>query len=162
MCTVGFRLSGFHAASGLSPCHMGWLTISALPTQYPLSGYSPKVREAHGNYPYLRHDAPLTAKERHRRNRHNRPKYQIPSRVHLDGRTAAAKEFDRLYAAVSSDLGNDLTAVEKAVVEGFVGATVVLQSLNTQLALGQEIDLAEHSAVCSSMTSLHLGFGRHG
>jgi hypothetical protein len=103
-------------------------------------------------------DAPETARERHRRNRHNRPKYQIPSRVHLDGRTAAAKEFDRLYNAVATDLGNDLTA-EKALVEGFVGATVVLQSLNTQLALGREIDLAEHSAVCSSMVRIAAKIG---
>jgi hypothetical protein len=102
---------------------------------------------------------PETARERNRRNRHNRPKYQIPSRIHLDGRTAAAKEFDRIYAAVSTDLGNDLTAVEKALVEGFVGATVVLQSLNTRLALGQEIDLAEHSAVCSSMVRIAAKIG---
>jgi hypothetical protein len=115
--------------------------------------------DTHPETPTCDHVAPETAKERHRRNRHNRPKYQIPSRVHLDGRTAAAKEFDRIYAAVSTDLGNDLTAVEKALVEGFVGATVVLQSLNTQLALGQEIDLAEHSAVCSSMVRIAAKIG---
>jgi hypothetical protein len=102
---------------------------------------------------------PETARERNRRNRHNRPKYQIPSRIHLDGRTAAAKEFDRLYAAISSDLGGDLTAVERSLVEGFVGATVVLQSLNTRLALGQEIDLGEHAAVCSSMVRISSKIG---
>jgi hypothetical protein len=115
--------------------------------------------------PTCGHDAPETVRERHRRNRkleklrRKLPKYILPNRVHLDGRTAAAKEFDRLYAAVSSDLGNDLTAVEKALVEGFVGATVVLQSLNTQLALGQEIDLADHSAVCSSMVRIAAKIG---
>jgi hypothetical protein len=102
---------------------------------------------------------PNATKVRRERKPPKRPKYQIPSRVHLDGRTTAAKEFDRLYVAVSSDLGNDLTAVEKALVEGFVGAVVVLQSLNTQLAQGKEIDLAEHASVCSSMVRIASKIG---
>jgi hypothetical protein len=77
----------------------------------------------------------------------------------LDNRTNAAKAFDRLYADISSDLGGDLTAVERSLVEGFVGATVVLQSLNTRLALGQEIDLSEHAAVCSSMVRIAAKIG---
>jgi hypothetical protein len=59
----------------------------------------------------------------------------------------------------ASDLGGDLTAVERALVERFVGATIVLQALNTKLALGQEIDLSEHAAVCSSMVRIAAKIG---
>ena len=104
-------------------------------------------------------DAPETAQERHHKRRHKRPKYIIPSRDDLDGRTYAAKVFDKLYADISTDLGNDLTAVERALVEGFVGSTVVLQSLNTKIALGQAVDLAEHASVCSSMVRIAAKIG---
>jgi hypothetical protein len=52
-----------------------------------------------------------------------------------------------------------LTAVEKALVEGFCGATVVLQALNTRLALGEAVDLTEHSSVCSSMVRIAAKIG---
>jgi hypothetical protein len=54
----------------------------------------------------------------------------------LDGRTSAAKAFDRLVADIESDLGGSdrLSAIERALVEGFAGAAVTLQHLNTQLA----------------------------
>jgi hypothetical protein len=81
------------------------------------------------------------------------------TRNDLDNRTSAAKAFDRLYADIASDLGNELTAVERSLVEGFVGATVVLQALNTRLALGQDIDLSEHAAVCSSMVRIAAKIG---
>jgi hypothetical protein len=93
------------------------------------------------------------------RKRKNPPKPKLLTRNDLDNRTTAAKAFDRLYADISSDLGGDLTAVERSLVEGFVGATVVLQSLNTRLALGQEIDLSEHAAVCSSMVRIAAKIG---
>ena len=63
----------------------------------------------------------------------------------LDGRTSAAKAFHRLVADIESDLGGSdrLSAIERALVEGFAGAAVTLQHLNTQLALGQRLGLAQ-------------------
>jgi hypothetical protein len=71
--------------------------------------------------------------KRRRQKRATKPR--VLTRKDLDNRTAAARAFDKLYAAISTDLGGDLTAVERSLVEGFVGATVVLQALNTRLAL---------------------------
>ena len=53
-----------------------------------------------------------------------------------NGRTSAAKAFDRLVADIESDLGGSdrLSAIERALVEGCAGA-VTLQHLNAQLAL---------------------------
>jgi hypothetical protein len=61
----------------------------------------------------------------------------------------------------ASDLGGEeqLTAVERALVEGFVGATIVLQALNAKVALGQAVDLTEHSSVCSSMVRIAAKIG---
>ena len=68
-------------------------------------------------------------------------------------RTAAARVFDRLVSDVEADLGghDELSTIERALVEGFAGAAVVLQHLNTQLALGQQIDLSEHAQAVSAM-----------
>lgn len=48
----------------------------------------------------------------------------------LDGRTSAAKAFDRLVADIESDLGGSdrLSAIERALVKGFAGAAVTPSS----------------------------------
>jgi len=43
--------------------------------------------------------------------------------------------------------------------EGFAGATVTLQHLNTQLALGQPIDLSQHAQAVSAMVRVGSRFG---
>ena len=105
-------------------------------------------------------DAAEAARERRRRTR-KLPKYVLPNRDNLDGRTHAAKAFDKLYGEIAQDLGgeSELTAVERALIEGFCGATIVLQALNTQLALGKAIDLTEHGAVCSSLVRIAAKIG---
>jgi hypothetical protein len=94
-----------------------------------------------------------------KRKRKNPPRPKMLTRNDLDNRTTAAKAFDRLYAAISSDLGGDLTAVERALVEGFCGASTVLQSLNTRLALGQQIDVSQHALMCSAMVRIAAKIG---
>ena len=103
-------------------------------------------------------DVAEAVREKRRRTR-KLPKYIMPNRDNLDGRTYAAKQFDKLYSDISSDLGGDLTAVERALVEGFCGSVIVLQALNTKLALGQAVDLAEHASVCSSMVRIASKIG---
>lgn len=102
----------------------------------------------------------VTEKQRGRR-RNRRWKPSLLTRDQLDGRTSAAKTFDKLAADIAADLGgyNELTTIERALIEGFCGAAVVLQNLNTKLALGQAIDLSEHAAVCSSMVRIAAKIG---
>jgi hypothetical protein len=104
-------------------------------------------------------DASGTTKRRRERKPPKLPKYVLPNRDNLDGRTHAAKAFEKLYGDIHADLGNDLTAVERALVEGFCGATIVLQALNTKLALGEAVDLTEHASVCSSMVRIAAKIG---
>lgn len=85
-------------------------------------------------------------------------------RSRLDGRTNAAKEFDRLVVDVQADLGgrDQLSAIEVALVEAFAGATVTLNNLNTKLLLGEPIDLSKHAQAVSAMVRVasRLGISR--
>ena len=68
-----------------------------------------------------------------------------------NGRTSAAKAFDRLVADIDLGGSDRLSAIERTLVEGFAGTAVTLQHLNTQLALGQPIDLSQHAQAVSAM-----------
>jgi hypothetical protein len=86
---------------------------------------------------------------------------QLLTRAELDGRTNAARYFDRLIAAIEVDLGghDQLSAIEQTLVEAYAGAAVSLQHLNTQLALGQEIDLSQHAQAVSAMVRVASRLG---
>jgi hypothetical protein len=86
------------------------------------------------------------------------------TRDQLDGRTQAAKLFDKLVSGIESDLGGRaaLSTIERQLVEAFAGATVCLNSLNTKLALGQPIDLGQHAQAASVLVRIasRLGLSR--
>jgi hypothetical protein len=102
-----------------------------------------------------------TAKPR-RSHKATRPQLLVRSR--LDGRTNAAKYFDRLVADIEADLaGRDqLSAIERQLIEAFAGAATTLQHLNTQLALGQPIDVSQHAQCVGAMVRVaaRLGLAR--
>ena len=74
----------------------------------------------------------------------------------LDGRTSAAKAFDRFVADIDLGGSDRLSAIERTLVEGFAGTAVTLQHLNTQLALGQPIDLSQHAQAVSAMVRVAM------
>jgi hypothetical protein len=88
-------------------------------------------------------------------------KQPLLTRDQLDGRTNAAKAFDSLVREVESDLGgaDQLTAIERSLVEGFVGATITLKNLNCQLVLGRPIDVADLALSISSMVRVASRLG---
>ena len=67
-------------------------------------------------------------------------------------------------ADIENDLaGRDqLSTIERALIEAFAGAAVTLQHLNTKLALGQEIDLSQHAQCVGAMVRVasRLGLSR--
>jgi hypothetical protein len=79
----------------------------------------------------------------------------------LDQRTAAAKLFVRMVADIENDLGgrDELTTIERALIEGFAGAAVTLANLNTRLALGEQIDLSQHAQAVSAMVRVASRLG---
>ena len=72
-------------------------------------------------------------------------KPKLPSRLDLDGRSNAAKQFAAITRALCVDLGGKdaLSAVELRLVELFAGASVLAEAMNVQLLLGQKIDSSE-------------------
>ena len=103
----------------------------------------------------------VSAKPHGRNRRRIRP--QLLRRSELDGRTTAAKVFDRLVADIEADLGRDqLSTIERALVEAFAGAAVTLYHLNAKLVLGEVIDLSQHAQAVSAMVRVasRLGVSR--
>ena len=96
-----------------------------------------------------------------RRRQHRSTRPQLLNRAQLDGRTSAAKAFDKLVADIEADLGgrDQLSTIERALVEAFAGAAVTLQHLNTRLALGQEIDLGQYAQTVSAMVRVASRLG---
>jgi hypothetical protein len=92
---------------------------------------------------------------------HRATRPQLFTRDQLDKRTNAAKMFDRLVSEIESDLGgaNQLSTIERTLIEAYVGATITLASLNTKLALGQPIDLSQHAQTISAMVRVASRLG---
>jgi hypothetical protein len=92
---------------------------------------------------------------------HRTSRPQLLIRSQLDGRTNSAKRFDRLVNDIEIDLGgrDQLSTIELALIEGFAGAYVALENLNTRLALGEKIDLSEHAQAISAMVRVSNKLG---
>lgn len=82
-------------------------------------------------------------------------------RDQLDRRTNASKFLDRMVSEIQADLGgaDALSVIEKALIEAFAGACITMHMLNTQLALGEQIDLSQHAQACSAMTRIATRLG---
>jgi hypothetical protein len=88
-------------------------------------------------------------------------KPQLLTRDRLDGRTNAAKLFERLINDIELDLGGaaQLSTIERALIAAFAGACVTMENLNTRLALGETIDLSEHAQAVSAMVRVASRLG---
>jgi hypothetical protein len=93
--------------------------------------------------------------------KHVATKPQLLHRARLDQRSGAAREFDTLVASVEADLGgrDQLSAIERALVEAFASSTIVLNHLSTRLLMGEKIDISEHSSVVGAMVRVASRLG---
>jgi hypothetical protein len=104
---------------------------------------------------------PRLSSEKPRRRPHRASRPQLLTRDALDQRTNAFKLFDRLVVDIEQDLGgrDQLSTIERALVEAFAGAAVTLHNLNTRLALGESIDLGQHAQAVSAMVRVASRLG---
>jgi len=85
----------------------------------------------------------------------------------LDRRTAARKAFDALVAEIEHDLGGreQLSAIEKTLMQAYAGSAIVLYDLNARVVLGQEIDVGTHGHAARGLeigwTDAEPLFARH-
>jgi hypothetical protein len=85
------------------------------------------------------------------------PKLRLLMRSELDGRTAAAKVFDTLVTELETDLApsrEQLSAIERALVEAFAGSYVMLSHLNGKLIQGHEVDAGQHAVCVGAMAKV--------
>jgi hypothetical protein len=77
----------------------------------------------------------------------------------LDGRRNAT--FDKHARDIQNDLGGyeALSAVQLALVEAFVGESLVMQTMNAKIMLGEEVDLGLHALVAGAMCRLATRLG---
>ena len=65
---------------------------------------------------------------------------------------------------IENDLGgrDQLSTIERTLIEAYVGACVTLHSLNAKLALGQQINSGQHSQAVTAMVRVasRLGLSR--
>jgi hypothetical protein len=101
------------------------------------------------------------ASNRQRDKFRTRTKPQLLVRAELDGRTNAAKAFDRLVGEIIADLGGReaCTALELNLIEAYVGAAIQVEALNCRQLLGETIDLTAYCQVASTMTRIASRLG---
>jgi hypothetical protein len=92
---------------------------------------------------------------------HKANKPQLLTRDRLDGRRNAVATFDKHAREIQNDLGGyeALSAVQLALVEAFVGESLVMQTMNAKIMLGQEVDLGLHALVAGAMCRLATRLG---
>jgi hypothetical protein len=85
-----------------------------------------------------------------------RPKTRLLTREQLDGRTKARKQFDAIASGIANDLGgtDNLSTVQKTLVEAYAGASLLVSNLNAQLLLGKDVNILELSAAISTMVRI--------
>ena len=84
------------------------------------------------------------------------PKTRLLTREALDGRTRARKQFDAIATGIANDLGGEdqLSTVQRHLVEAFAGAAICVHDLNARLLLGQKVDILELSTAISTMVRI--------
>jgi hypothetical protein len=104
-----------------------------------------------------------TAAKAKRRRPHKAVKIRPFTREQLDQRTAAFKMFESLYAAIAADIGgvDQVSAVQRELIEAFCGVAIRLNDLNTRGLAGQPVDLADLSLAASTLTRLASRIGIH-
>ncbi len=99
-----------------------------------------------------------------KKRRHQVTRPQLLTRDQLDKRTNAAKLFTKLVDNITADLGGagELSTIELALIEAFVGATVQCEHFNAQIALGKSVNFDMHSQCIGAMCRVasRLGLSR--
>jgi hypothetical protein len=82
-------------------------------------------------------------------------KLHFLTRESLDGRTRTRKIFDAIARGIAADLQEDqLSTIQKHLIEAFAGAAVRVHDINARLLKGQEPDVLAHSQAISSMVRI--------
>src|SRR6476620_7826410 len=79
----------------------------------------------------------------------------------LTGAPPSRKAFDALVAEIEHDLGGreQLSAMEKSLIQAYAGSAILLDDLNARVVLGQEIDVGTHAQMTSALVRIASRLG---
>jgi hypothetical protein len=79
----------------------------------------------------------------------------------IDGRSAIARRFRDIIAAVAVDQGgaDHLSEARLQLVRRFAAAAVIAEQMESRLANGQEINIVEHSQLSSTLVRIAQRIG---
>jgi hypothetical protein len=79
----------------------------------------------------------------------------------VDGRSALARRFRDIVSAILTDQGGgeDLSEMRFQLIRRFGAAAVLAEQLEAKMANGEQIDIAEHAQLCSSLVRLGQRIG---
>jgi len=111
----------------------------------------------------------MTAENRQETPRQARRKASARSRVTnggdvlpgVDGRTVIARRYYDIATAIVADQGGgaSMTEVRIQLIRRFAAAAVLAEALEARLANGEQIDVGEHTLLCSSLVRLSNRIG---
>ena len=103
---------------------------------------------------------PLTGalKRRHR----DLPVLELLTMENLDHRSKSALLFNKLVRGIRTDLGEDLTTIEEALVNSFAAATLLMTDTTARILTGTEVDLVSLAQIARVQYALasKLGLSR--
>jgi hypothetical protein len=83
----------------------------------------------------------------------------------IDGRSAVARRYADIIAALVADAGgeSEISEARRQLIRRFAALAVLAENLEARLAMGEAIDLAEHALISSTLVRLasRLGINRH-
>jgi hypothetical protein len=94
-------------------------------------------------------------------NARSRSKLRLLSRDNLDRRTVAARNFDSIASDIAADLGGEdqLSTVQRHLVQAFAGTALHVHDLNARLLLGEKVDVVEHCQTISTLVRVAQRIG---
>jgi hypothetical protein len=116
-----------------------------------------------GAVPSRRSEEAARPAPRRRHYGHVKPngKLRLLARERLDGRTRVRRQFDAISAGIAADLGGEdqLSTVQKHLVEAFAGCAITLNDLNARAMLGEAIDIMAYSTAVSTLVRVAAKLG---
>jgi len=79
----------------------------------------------------------------------------------VDGRSGLARRYRDIASAIAADQGgaDRLSEARLQLVRRFAAAACLAEGMEAKLALGEEIDIAQHALLCSSLVRLGQRIG---
>src|SRR6476619_104375 len=104
------------------------------------------------------HSRPIQNRKPHGRSRLTNKKDLLPG---VDGRTVVYRRFRDIASQVALDQGglDQLSEARLQLVRRFAAAAVLAEQLEAALANGQEINIAEHGLLCSTLVRIAQRIG---